>query len=128
MGATWDCHRLLSLAGEKEDTSPTPPSEDGRYTPTRQAKLAETFYRDFHNGSQDLSSRPYLIKAAHAHGLFDSEEAAQKWLESDEHFRELKQKLQIADMLGVRSIPFIVVADGADHMSEVGLRMSSAEV
>lgn len=113
-----DCHRLIYLAGEKDEASP--PSTDGTYQPGIQAHLVEQFYRDFHHGSQDLSERPYLIKTAVAHKLFASDEEAKKWLESDEAEYELKNKLKVADMLGVQSIPFIVLQDGADHMSEVG--------
>jgi predicted DsbA family dithiol-disulfide isomerase len=115
-----DCHRLIYLAGEKDEASPSAPSTDGKYQPGIQAGLVEQLYRDFHHGSQDLSERPYLIKTAVAHKLFGSEDEAKKWLESDAVEYELKNKLKVADMLGVQSIPFIVLQDGADHMSEVG--------
>lgn len=121
VGATWDAHRLVWLAGEIErgahnGGSPRTASADAetseRYPPGLQEETMERLYRAFHTGDDvqvDLSDRDYTSRIAHELGLFSSAEEAQKWLQSDAGESELAQALVVAQMNGVQSVPFFVI-------------------
>ncbi|SPO23497.1 uncharacterized protein UTRI_02176 [Ustilago trichophora] len=121
VGATWNAHRLVLMASQMDEQRGDMAKDDpSACLQTLQVKLMDRFYQDFHANSKDMSDNAYLAGVAKELGLFDSEEAAKNWLESDDLEYELGNKLQQADMNGVRSIPFYIVNDGADHMSETG--------
>lgn len=111
VGATWDAHRLISKAGEVEQQG----GESGL-----QNRLSKRLYSDFHINSLDLSDDSVLAKAAVDLKVFPDEKAALAFLNSDEHDDTLRFKLQQADMNGVQSVPFYIVNEGADHLSETG--------
>ncbi|TKY87374.1 hypothetical protein EX895_004051 [Sporisorium graminicola] len=122
VGATWNAHRLVLKASQLDEQREGSVNKDDPLAcvKTLQVRLMDQFYQDFHSNSKDMSDNTYLATVAKDVGLFDSEEAAAKWLESDDLEYELGNKLQQADMNGVQSIPFYIVNDGADHMSETG--------
>ncbi|CCF53110.1 hypothetical protein NDA11_003707 [Ustilago hordei] len=125
VGATWNAHRLVLKASQMDEQSGALAKEDpGACTQTLQVRLMDILYEDFHANSKDMSDDMYLAAVAKEFGLFGSEEEARKWLESDDLEYELGNKLQQAEMNGVQSIPFYIVNDGADHMSETGLHDS----
>lgn len=105
VGATWDAHRILWLAGQKSDAD----ASSEAYKPDLQMKASARLYRDYHALSKDLSDRSYLAAAATELGLFESQEEAKKWLESDEGEYELGQGIAVARMNGIDSIPQVVI-------------------
>ncbi|EPQ27562.1 uncharacterized protein PFL1_04700 [Pseudozyma flocculosa PF-1] len=119
VGATWDCHRLVLRASNLDDQDPQLADGDPQrwVHHSRQLRLMDRLYADFHANSRDMSDRSYLAPLAAELGLFDDEAAAAKWLASDEAEYELRNKLKIAEMNGVMQIPFYIVNDGADHLT-----------
>ncbi|KAJ9477954.1 DSBA domain-containing protein [Pseudozyma hubeiensis] len=122
VGATWNAHRLVLKAGQLDEQGQGKAGGDdvAAALQSSQVRLMDRLYQDFHSNSKDMSDNKYLAGVAKDFDLFDSEDAAQKWLDSDDLEYELGHKLQQADMNGVQSIPFYIVNDGADHMSETG--------
>lgn len=110
VGATWNAHRLVLKASQMDEQN-TDRGEDDVKTALQslQVRLMDRFYQDFHSNSKDMSDNAYLAEVAKELGLFDAEEAALKWLESDDLEYELGNKLQQAEMNGVQSIPFYIV-------------------
>lgn len=110
VGATWNAHRLVLKASQLDEQSGDMAKEDPKAAlETLQVRLMDRFYADFHSNGKDMSDNAYLASVANEFGIFDSEEAAKKWLESDDLEYELGNKLQQADMNGVQSIPFYIV-------------------
>ncbi|CDW99447.1 hypothetical protein [Sporisorium scitamineum] len=119
-GATWNAHRLVLKASQLDERESLDEKDPLACVKTLQVRLMDRFYRDFHSSSKDMSDNTYLAGVAKEFGLFDSDEAALKWLQGDDLEYELGNKLQQADMNGVQSIPSHIANDGADHMSETG--------
>ncbi len=110
VGATWNAHRLVLKAGQLDEQRGSASGEDsGACVKSLQVRLMDRFYQDFHANSKDMSDNSYLAAVATEFGLFDSEAAASKWLESDDLEYELGNKLQQAEMNGVQSIPFYII-------------------
>lgn len=110
VGATWNAHRLVLKAGQLDEQSASVSGQDsGACVKSLQVRLMDRFYQDFHANSKDMSDNSYLAGVAAELGLFDSEAAASKWLESDDLEYELGNKLQQAEMNGVQSIPFYII-------------------
>lgn len=110
VGATWNAHRLVLKASQLDEQRGSLAKDDpAACLQTLQVRLMDRFYEDFHANSKDMSDNTYLANVATEFGLFDSEEAAKKWLESDDLEYELGNKLQQAEMNGVRSIPFYII-------------------
>ncbi|PWN50345.1 hypothetical protein IE53DRAFT_387349 [Violaceomyces palustris] len=126
VGATWLAHRLIWKAGEKSGSSVVVKGgEEGlEYIPTLQSRLVERLYEDYHANSSDLSDVEYLSSVAEQVGVFDDENQANEFLRGEEGEEEVGQKLEVAEMNGIRSIPFYIVNEGEDHMSEVGSHAS----
>ncbi|CEH16661.1 Thioredoxin-like fold [Ceraceosorus bombacis] len=133
VGATWDAHRLVWLAGEvaQEGASSgasgllvdAAQSDDDKYPASMQEVTMEHLYKAFHttdDAQMDLSNRDYTSRLAHELGLFASVQEAKKWLESDAGDSELAQALVVAQMNGVQSVPFFVIQDGSDHLNGSG--------
>ncbi|PWN44824.1 hypothetical protein IE81DRAFT_320789 [Ceraceosorus guamensis] len=133
VGATWDAHRLVWLAGEvaQEGASSgasellldAAQSDDDKYPASRQEVSMERLYKAFHttdDAQMDLSNRDYTSRLAHELGLFASVQEAKNWLESDAGDSELAQALMVAQMNGVQSVPFFVIQDGSDHLNGSG--------
>lgn len=116
VGATWDAQRLISKAGEVETQT------GGANKAGLQNRLSKRLYSDFHIKSKDLSDHAVLARAAVDLGVFPDESASKAFLASDDHEDTLRFKLQQAEMNGVQSVPFYIVNDGADHLSETGDR------
>lgn len=110
VGATWNAHRLVLKASQSDEQSSALAKKDpGACTQTLQVRLMDRFYQDFHAKSKDMSDNDYLASVAKEFELFESEQEANKWLETDDLEYELGNKLQQAEMNGVRSIPFYIV-------------------
>ncbi|SNX82847.1 uncharacterized protein MEPE_01553 [Melanopsichium pennsylvanicum] len=125
VGATWNAHRLILKASQLDEQKGNMAKDDpSACLQTLQARMMDRFYEDFHLKSKDMSENAYLAGVAKEFGLFQSQEEAQKWLKSDVLEYELGNKLQQADMNGVQSLPFYIINDGMDHMSETGTHES----
>ncbi|SJX62071.1 uncharacterized protein SRS1_10715 [Sporisorium reilianum f. sp. reilianum] len=120
VGATWNAHRLVLKASQLDERESLDKDDPLACVKTLQVRLMDRLYEDFHSNSKDMSDNAYLAGVAKEFGLFDTQEDAHKWLQGDDLEYELGNKLQQADMNGVQSIPFYIVNDGADHMSETG--------
>lgn len=116
VGATWDAERLLSKAWDVEESS-----SDKRGV---QDQLALKLYEAFHVHSRDISDHAVLADLSVEVGVFTSRNAAIEWLQGDDHAYEVKHKLRQAEMNGVQSVPFYIVNDGADHLSQTGNKES----
>lgn len=118
VGATWDSQRLISKAGEveRESLNSTKPLSG------LQNKVSKRLYSDFHIDSRDVSNHDVLAQAGVDFEVFPDLTAAKKFLSSDDHDDTLRFKLQQAEMNGVRSVPFYIVNDGADHLSQTGTK------
>ncbi|PWY98559.1 hypothetical protein BCV70DRAFT_212899 [Testicularia cyperi] len=126
VGATWNAHRLIWKAeqiDEQKASSGSSSSNDDdplACLQTLQVRLMDRLYQDFHSNSQDMSDNTYLANLATELEMFASLDDAKKWIDGDDGEFELGNKLLQAEMNGVQSIPFYIVNDGADHMSETG--------
>lgn len=111
VGATWNAHRLVLKAGQLDEQNNSRADRDDLETALQslQMRFMDRFYQDFHSNSKDMSDNTYLAGVAEELGLFDAQEAALTWLESDDLEYELGNKLQQAEMNGVQSIPFYIV-------------------
>lgn len=111
VGATWNAHRLVLKASQLDEQRGDVACKDDPEAclQTLQVRLMDRFYQDFHANGKDMSDNAYLAAVAREFGLFESEEAATKWLESDDLEYELGNKLQQAEMNGVQSIPFYII-------------------
>ena len=124
VGATWNAHRLVLKASQMDEQRGDLAKEDpSACVQTLQVRLMDRFYEDFHAQSKDMSDNAYLAAVAREFELFESEAAAKKWLESDDLEYELGNKLQQAEMNGVRSIPFYIINVSTIELSRAHLQL-----
>lgn len=110
VGATWNAHRLVLKAAQLDEQQGDLAKDDPTAcVETLQVRLMDRFYEDYHANGKDMSDNAYLAGVAREFKLFGSEADAVEWLKSDDLEYELGNKLQQAEMNGVRSIPFYIV-------------------
>lgn len=113
VGASWNADRLVSYAGEVE-------ARKGQEQRGLQDRVAEELNRAYNLDCRDVSDDEVLADIGTSLGIFTSQDEAKSWLQSDAHEYEVKHKLQMVQNNGVQSVPFYIVNDGADHLSETG--------
>ncbi|KAH9213342.1 thioredoxin-like protein [Leptodontidium sp. 2 PMI_412] len=95
VGSTYDSHRLIHLAGEKSSAT--------------QSSVVRKLFEGHFEGGKAQSSHAFLIDVAVASGVEKSEAVA--WLESNAGGPEVEEKNRKATSRGVRSVPYITVAE-----------------
>ncbi|WVQ96224.1 hypothetical protein IAU59_003328 [Kwoniella sp. CBS 9459] len=79
--------------------------------PAKQVSLAMDIFEGFHCDRKHPSDKAWLASLAAKHGIFQSEEAASKWLDGEECDLEVKKAYAMAQKLGVTGVPFFVFQD-----------------
>lgn len=117
-GSTRDAHRLIALAGRKEEES-SKESKGGDEKAGLQDRVVMQLFRDFFEGDADITSRAMLAGLAEETGL-GQREAILAWLESGEGGHEVDEEARWAREEGqMKGVPRFVlqgthVIDGAE--------------